>query len=146
MFHKVLFASSAHGSTAGLVVDSQLVDITDVSALSRLFPAYEAPKMKTLHVSPGYADQADAFAHVFNVNTFGTPSAPGDWLRVTPGYYSTPGGFTIHKTSCYVDGRNGIPRVGSCWQLRNPFRSAIGDYRTLAEAKRAYDSLPSHQR
>lgn len=70
-YHKVLFSRSGFGTTAGLVVDSGIVDIRDVSAVSRLFPYSAAPYMRTLHVSPAYATWDEAFAHVFDVTIEG---------------------------------------------------------------------------
>lgn len=68
MFHKVMFSSSAHGTTAGLVVDTEKVDVQDVAAVSRLYPWSACRQMSRYHVSPAYVTWADAFAHVFDVD------------------------------------------------------------------------------
>ena len=71
-FHKVLFSRSGFGTTAGLVVDSNLVDVRDVVAVSRVFPRSAAPYMRTCHVSPAYPSWDLAFAHVFPINIEGS--------------------------------------------------------------------------
>lgn len=72
-FHKVMFSRTGHGCTAGLVVDAAGVDVSDMAAVSRLFPYSAARLMRTYHVSPAYSTWDEAFAHVFNVTIEGLP-------------------------------------------------------------------------
>lgn len=71
-FHKVLFSRSGFGTTAGLIVDSARVNVRDMVAVSRLFPASAARYMRTYHVSPPYETADQAFAHVFQINIEGS--------------------------------------------------------------------------
>jgi hypothetical protein len=74
-FHKVLFSRSGHGTTAGLVVNSETVDIHDVAAVSRLFPYSAARFMRTYHVSPAFGSWAEAFDYVFPIDVEGNAKA-----------------------------------------------------------------------
>ena len=71
MFHKVMFSSTANGSTAGLVVQSDRVNVRDASVVSRLYPYTEARKMATYHVSPAFDTFDQAFAYVFPMDAWG---------------------------------------------------------------------------
>lgn len=62
---KIRFTSPEHGATGGLVVTERDARHVPVTILSRLFPAYEAPKMERLEVSPGYGTWGEAFNHDF---------------------------------------------------------------------------------
>lgn len=73
MFRKVLFSRSDVGCTAGLVVDDTKVDVRNVSAVSRLYPATEARKMSVLHISRAYDSPEEAYGHVFPVDIMGNP-------------------------------------------------------------------------
>ncbi len=72
-YFKVMFSRSDLGCTAALVVSTETCDPQDVSALSRLYPAYEAPKMRRVHVSPLFASTVEARAYVFPCDTMGNP-------------------------------------------------------------------------
>lgn len=76
MFHKVMFSRSGHGTSAGLVVDTNKIDPADMSAVSRLFPYSEARFMRTYHVSPAFGTFAEAFAYVFPVDIEGNARKP----------------------------------------------------------------------
>lgn len=73
MYCKVMFTSSAWGATAGLVVDTDRVNPSDVAAVSRLFPATEFRKMRRYWRSPEFATRDEAFAYVFPCDACGKP-------------------------------------------------------------------------
>ena len=66
MYRKVMFSNGTE-RTAGLVVDANSIDVTDVAQVSRLFPYGEAYKMQRYHVSPAFATLTEAFAYQFDV-------------------------------------------------------------------------------
>lgn len=66
MYHKVMFSKGTE-RTAGLLVDANTIDVTDMARVSRLFPYGEAYKMQRYHVSPAFATLAEAFAYQFDV-------------------------------------------------------------------------------
>lgn len=57
--------TSRHGSTAGLVIESDRMEHTTITDLSRLFPYSEARFMARLEVSPEYKTWEEAFGHEF---------------------------------------------------------------------------------
>jgi hypothetical protein len=57
--------TSRHGSTAGLIIETRKLEQMSVREVSRLFPYYEAGKMKRLQVSPQYQTWEEAFNHTF---------------------------------------------------------------------------------
>lgn len=63
MYKKIRFTSKRHGATAGLVIETNR-DMS-ISALSRLYPMYEARKMERIEVSPAYPTWGEAFAYDF---------------------------------------------------------------------------------
>jgi hypothetical protein len=63
-YRKVRFTSYA-GNTAGVIVESAKFDTMTTSDISRLFPYYEAPKMKVLQLSDEYSSWEAAFSHSF---------------------------------------------------------------------------------
>jgi hypothetical protein len=73
MWHKVLFSRTGFGCTAGLLVNTDKVDVTDVVAVSRLFPYGEAFKMARYHVSPAYQTVEEALGHTFDLTVEGRP-------------------------------------------------------------------------
>jgi hypothetical protein len=70
-FHKVIFTSSQHGATAGLVIDATKIDPRDMVRVSRLFPYSETPKMRTYHVSPAFPTFEQAFDYEFPFDMWG---------------------------------------------------------------------------
>jgi len=64
MFRKIRFISKEHGATAGLVIGPEQCDWT-VSDLSRLFPVWEAMKMRRLQSSPFFTTFEEAFTFSF---------------------------------------------------------------------------------
>jgi hypothetical protein len=60
MFRKIRFTSTHHGSTAGLVIGPSQSDWT-IGELSRLFPMWEAMKMKRIQSSPFFQTFEEAF-------------------------------------------------------------------------------------
>jgi hypothetical protein len=67
MYVKVRFEGTREtGATAGLVLEHAKCAKMSVGEISRLFPMREAPKMRTLQVSPAYTTWDAAFAHVFS--------------------------------------------------------------------------------
>ena len=61
---KFRFTSNA-GATAGLVIETDRLQRTSVSDLSRFFPYSESRFMARLEVSPEYPSWEDAFNHSF---------------------------------------------------------------------------------
>jgi hypothetical protein len=61
-YQKVWFESVLHGRTAGLIVPAEQLKSMTISEVSRLFPYFEANKMKTLQVSPVFETWEAAFA------------------------------------------------------------------------------------
>lgn len=62
-YQKVRFTDGKQ-STAGLIVKD--AGNKTISQLSRMFPDYEAPKMKRLQVSPKFETYEQAFSYEFD--------------------------------------------------------------------------------
>ena len=63
MFIKIRFVSPDNGATAGLVVDATAHKT--IEEYSRLFPVWEAPKMRHFQSSPYFNNWNDAFHYRF---------------------------------------------------------------------------------